>query len=58
MRCADIFFETTQDECWLISENCTWGIRRRFEQAKIIRRIYGDYLDGKGPNRIAKEHEK
>ncbi len=27
------------------------------EQAKIVRRIYKDYLDGKGPNRIAKELE-
>jgi len=27
-------------------------------QAKIVRRIYKDYLDGKGPNRIAKELEE
>lgn len=27
------------------------------KQAKIVRRIYKDYLDGKGPNRIAKELE-
>lgn len=73
-----------QDESRSISENCTWSIRRRFEQgkvtvnhtkfvgydkdengnliinenqAKVIRRIYTDYLDGKGPNRIAKELE-
>lgn len=25
------------------------------KQAKIVRRIYNDYLDGKGPNRIAKD---
>ncbi|HEY5586960.1 MAG TPA: recombinase family protein [Ruminiclostridium sp.] len=73
-----------QDESWSISENSTWGIRRRFEQgkvtvnhtkfmgydkdengnliidekqAKIVRRIFSNYLDGKGPNRIAKEFE-
>jgi site-specific DNA recombinase len=25
------------------------------KQAKIVRRIYTDYLDGKGPNRITHE---
>jgi len=28
------------------------------KQAKIVRRIYSDYLDGKGPNRIARELEE
>ena len=28
------------------------------KQAKILRRIYKDYLDGKGPNRIAKDLEQ
>ncbi len=82
---VDMFPQTGQDESRSISENCTWGIRRRFEQgkvtvnhtkfmgydkdengnlivnekqAKIVRRIYTDYLDGKGPNRIAKELEE
>ncbi|MBM7868699.1 hypothetical protein JOC70_000168 [Clostridium pascui] len=27
------------------------------KQAKIVRRIYTDYLDGKGPNRITRELE-
>ena len=67
-----------------ISENSTWGIRRRFEQgklhvnhtkflgydkdkngnlvvnekqAKIVRRIYKEFLDGKGANRIARDLE-
>ena len=75
----------TQDEWRSVSENSTWGIKRRFEQgkvtvnhtkflgydkddngnlvinekqAKIVRRIYTDYLNGKGPNRIARELEK
>lgn len=79
-----ILSSLAQDESRSISENCTWGIRRRFEQgkvhinhtkflgydkdengeliinekqARIVRRIYNDYLDGKGPNRIAKELE-
>ncbi|MCM8710834.1 recombinase family protein [Clostridium sp. SYSU_GA19001] len=80
-----ILSSLAQDESRSISENSTWGIRRRFEQgklhinhtkflgydkdeegnlvinekqAKIVRRIYKDYLDGKGPNRIAKELEE
>lgn len=80
-----ILSSLAQDESRNISENSTWGIRRRFEQgkvivnhkkflgydkdengnliinekqAKIVRRIYKDYLDGKGPNRIAKELEE
>ncbi|MDD2494640.1 MAG: recombinase family protein [Tissierellia bacterium] len=80
-----ILSSLAQDESRNISENSTWGIRRRFEQgkvivnhkkflgydkdedgnliinekqAKIVRRIYEDYLDGKGPNRIAKELEE
>ena len=79
-----ILSSLAQDESRSISENCTWGIRRRFEQgkvtvnhtkfmgydkdengnliinkmqAKIVRRIYTDYLNGKGPNRIARELE-
>ncbi len=73
-----------QTESRSISENSTWGIRRRFEQgkvivnhtkfmgydkdesgnliinekqAKVVRRIYADYLNGKGTNRIAYELE-
>ncbi len=76
---------STQEESFSISRNATWGIRRRFEQgkvivnhtkfmgydkdengnlvinekqAKIVRRIYTDYLNGKGTNRIAYELEK
>ena len=79
-----ILASLAQDESRSISENCTWGIRRQFEQGKvrvnhkkflgydkdedgeliinkkeaqIIKRIYKDYLDGKGANRIAKELE-
>jgi DNA invertase Pin-like site-specific DNA recombinase len=79
-----ILSSLAQDESRNISENCTWGIRRKFEQgkvfvnhvkflgydkdeegnliinenqAKIVRRIYKAYLDGKGPNRIARELE-
>ena len=73
-----------QDESRSISENSTWGIRRRFEQgklhinhtkflgydkgkdgnlvvnekqAKIVRRIYTEFLDGKGACRIARDLE-
>ena len=80
-----ILSSLAQDESRNISENSTWGIRRRFEQgkvivnhkkflgydkdkngnliinekqAKIVKRIYKDYLDGKGPSRIAKELEE
>jgi site-specific DNA recombinase len=80
-----MFPKTEQDESRSISENSTWGIRRKFEQgkvsvnctkflgydkgedgnlvinekqAKIVRRIYKDYLDGKGTNRIARELEE
>ncbi|MBP2628436.1 MAG: Resolvase protein [Firmicutes bacterium] len=80
-----ILSSLAQDESRSISENSTWGIRRRFEQgklhvnhvkflgydkdangnliintkqAKIVRRIYQEFLDGKGANRIAKELEK
>lgn len=76
-----ILSSLAQDESRNISENSTWGIRRKFEQgkvvvnhtkflgydkdkegnliinerqAKIVRRIYKDYLDGKGINRIAR----
>lgn len=80
-----ILSSLAQDESRSISENSTWGIRRRFEQgkvivnhkkflgydkdeegnliinekqAKIVRRIYKEYLDGKGTNRIAREFEE
>lgn len=80
-----ILSSLAQDESRSISENSTWGIRRRFEQgkvainhtkflgydkdedgnliinepqSKIVRRIFKDYLDGKGPNRIARELEE
>lgn len=80
-----ILSSLAQDESRSISENSTWGIRRKFEQgkliinhtkflgytkdeegnliidekqAKIVRRIYKDYLDGKGTNRIARELEE
>lgn len=79
-----ILSSLAQDESRSISENTTWGIRRKFEQgkvsinhtkflgydkgedgnliinekqAKIIRRIYTEFLDGKGPSRIAREFE-
>jgi site-specific DNA recombinase len=79
-----ILSSLAQDESRSISENSTWGIRRRFEQgrvavnhtkflgydkdengelvineeqAKIVRRIYTEYLAGKGPNRITRELE-
>ena len=75
-----ILSSLAQDESRSISENSTWGIRRRFEQgrlfinttkflgydkdktgnlvinekqAKIVRRIYKEFLDGKGANGIA-----
>lgn len=80
-----ILSSLAQDESRSISENSTWGIRRKFEQgkvvvnhkkflgydkdeegnliidekqAKIVRRIYNDYVDGKGSNRIAREFEE
>ncbi|QNU66462.1 recombinase family protein [Ruminiclostridium herbifermentans] len=80
-----ILSSLAQEESFSISRNSTWGIRRRFEQgkvivnhtkfmgydkdengnlvinerqAKVVKRIYTDYLDGKGPNRIARELEK
>ena len=80
-----ILSSLAQDESRSISENSTWGIRRRFEQgrlfinttkflgydkdkngnlvinekqAKIVRRIYKEFLDGKGANRIARDLEK
>ena len=79
-----ILSSLAQDESRSISENSTWGIRRKFEQgkitvnctkflgydkdeegnlvinkkqAKVVKRIYTDYLDGKGTNRIARELE-
>lgn len=80
-----ILASLAQDESRSISENCTWGIRRQFEQgkvrvnhkkflgydkdedgeliinkeeAKIIKRMYRDYLNGKGANRMARELEE
>jgi hypothetical protein len=77
-----ILSSLAQDESRSISENSTWGIRRRFEQGKlhinhttflgydkdasgelivdkkqaaIVRRIYTEFLDGKGTSRIAKD---
>ena len=79
-----ILSSLAQDESRSISENCTWGIRRRFEQgkvsvnhtkflgydkdkdgnliinqkqAKIVRRIYKDFLEGMGVNSIARKLE-
>lgn len=80
-----MFPHTGQYESRSISENSTWGIRKRFEQgkviinnnkflgydkdkngnliidekqAKIVQRIYEEYLNGKGTNRIARELEE
>ncbi len=80
-----ILSSLAQDESRSISENATWGIRRRFEQGKVhvnhkkflgydkdeqgnlvidkkqavtVRRIYDEYLNGKGYRRIAKELEE
>ena len=80
-----ILSSLAQDESRSISENSTWGIRRRFEQgqlhinhkkflgydknkngdliinekqAKIVRRIFREFLDGKGANRIARDLSK
>ncbi len=80
-----ILSSLAQDDSRSISENSTWGIRRKFEQgkvvvnhkkflgydkdeegnliidekqAKIVRRIYKEYLDGKGTNRIARSLEE
>jgi len=77
-----ILSSLAQDESRSISENSTWGIRRRFEQgklqinhtkflgydkdvsgnlvinpkqAKIVKRIYTEFLNGKGANRIARD---
>ena len=74
-----------QEESNSLSQSSTWGIRRRFEQgkvivnhtkfmgydkdengnlvinekqAKVVRRIFSDYLNGKGTNRIAHALEK
>ncbi len=79
-----ILSSLAQDESRSISENSTWGIRRRFEQGKLhinhtkflgydkdkggnlvinekqaksVRRIYKEFLDGKGATRIARDLE-
>jgi len=76
-----IMSSIAQEESHSISENCTWGQRKRFadgkvtvpfkrflgydrggdgnlvineEQAKIVRRIYGLFLQGRSPYAIAK----
>ena len=80
-----ILSSLAQDESRSISENSTWGIRRRFEQgklhinhtkflgydkdangnlvinakqAKTVRRIYHDFLNGKSTNQIARDLQK
>ena len=77
-----IMSSIAQEESRSISENCTWGQRRRFEegkvsvpfkrflgydkgkdgelvvnqeQAKIVRRIYAEFLKGRSPYQIAKD---
>ena len=77
-----IMSSLAQEESRSISENCTWGQRKRFadgkvtvpfkrflgydrgedgnlvvneEQAKIVRRIYGMFLQGDSPYAIAKK---
>jgi DNA invertase Pin-like site-specific DNA recombinase len=79
-----ILSSLAQDESRSISENCSWGIRRRFEngqfkmatkrflgydndengklvinpeQAKIVVKIYDEYLEGKTPNHIQRTLE-
>lgn len=76
-----IMSSLAQEESRSISENCTWGVRKRFadgkvsvpfrrflgydrgedgnlvineQQAKIVRRIYGLFLQGRSPYQIAK----
>ena len=76
-----IMSSLAQEESRSISENCTWGQRKRFadgkvtvpfgrflgydkgsngeliineEQAKIVRKIYGYFLQGRSPHQIAK----
>ena len=80
-----ILSSLAQEESRSISENSTWGIRRRFEegkvalnhnrflgydkdengnliinekQAQIVRRIYTEFLNGKGTTHIARELEQ
>ncbi len=77
-----IMSSLAQEESRSISENCTWGMRKRFadgkvsvpfgrflgydrgedgnlvineEQAKIVRKIYGLFLQGHSPYSIAKK---
>lgn len=76
-----IMSSLAQEESRSISENCTWGMRKRFadgkvtvpfqrflgydrgedgnliineEQARIVRKIYGLFLQGRSPYQIAK----
>lgn len=80
-----ILSSLAQEESRSISENSTWGVRRRFEQGKvtinetkflgyekdcngnividqkqalIIKRIYREFLQGKGTGHITKDLEK
>lgn len=80
-----ILSSLAQEESRSISENSTWGVRRRFEQGKvtinetkflgyekdrngnividkkqamIIKRIYREFLEGKGIGHITKDLEK
>ncbi len=80
-----ILSSLAQDESRSISENCTWGIRRRFErgqfkmstkrflgydcdedgklkvnrqQAKIVVRLFEEFLSGKTVDYIAREFKK
>lgn len=80
-----ILSSLAQEESLSLSQNSTWGVRRRFEQGKvtinekkflgydkdnegnlvinqkqaaIVRRIYKDFLDGKGTGHITRELEQ
>ena len=50
-----ILSSLAQDESRSISENSTWGIRKRFEQGKTVRLIYEKYLSGRNYFVIARE---
>lgn len=80
-----ILSSLAQDESRSISENCQWGIKRRFEQgqitvnhnkflgytkdedgnliidkeqAKVVKRIYKEFIEGYGVNQIIQRLEK
>lgn len=43
-----------QEESRSISENCTWGQRKRFADGKVtVRRIYSMFIQGMSPYGIA-----